>query len=198
VTIPNKHSFHSTVTERRHMYTDVKKQLVRPRQLKTAYIMPLVLTTTVAVPSNLHDRLMLFNLNSGQYSNAENLIRAVELGFFFGRAMNKKCWSMSPVLLCKPANLLWSKECRWYSWFHIFAIFWIFYAFFWVILRRLNFMSRRFGTLYLFHLHRQVVVDWLVLRNVGLFIREKVWLESSLSHWLRLLFPYEYPNISQT
>jgi len=30
------------------------------------------------------------------------------------------------------------------------------YAFFWVIPRRLNFICRRFGTLYLFHLHRQV------------------------------------------
>jgi hypothetical protein len=29
------------------------------------------------------------------------------------------------------------------------------YVFFWVIPRRLNFISRRFGTLYLFHLHRQ-------------------------------------------
>ena len=30
------------------------------------------------------------------------------------------------------------------------------YAFFWVIPRRLNFMSQRFGTLCLFHLHRGV------------------------------------------
>jgi len=30
------------------------------------------------------------------------------------------------------------------------------YAFFWVISRRLNFIYRRFGTLCLFHLHRQV------------------------------------------
>jgi hypothetical protein len=29
------------------------------------------------------------------------------------------------------------------------------YAFFWVIPRRLNFICQRFGTLYLFHLHRQ-------------------------------------------
>jgi hypothetical protein len=31
----------------------------------------------------------------------------------------------------------------------------ILYVFFWVIPRRLNFICRRFGTLYLFHLHRQ-------------------------------------------
>ena len=30
------------------------------------------------------------------------------------------------------------------------------YVFFWVIPRRLNFICRRFGTLYLFQLHRQV------------------------------------------
>jgi hypothetical protein len=31
----------------------------------------------------------------------------------------------------------------------------VLYVFFWVIPRRLNFISRRYGTLYLFHLHRQ-------------------------------------------
>ena len=55
------------------------------------------------------------------------------------------------------------------------------YVFFWVIPRRLNFICRRFGTLCLFHLHRQVGVEWLCLGNVGVFIREKVWLENSLS-----------------
>ena len=38
------------------------------------------------------------------------------------------------------------------------------YAFFWVIPRRLNFICRRFGTLCLFHLHRQVGacrMNWL-------------------------------------
>jgi len=34
------------------------------------------------------------------------------------------------------------------------------YAFFWVILRRLNFICRRFGTLCKFHLHRQVGVEF--------------------------------------
>jgi hypothetical protein len=55
------------------------------------------------------------------------------------------------------------------------------YTFFWVIPRRLNFICRRFGTLCLFPLHRQVGVERLGLRNVGLCIWEKVWLENSLS-----------------
>jgi hypothetical protein len=42
------------------------------------------------------------------------------------------------------------------SWFQTFALFWMLYAFFWVIPRRLNFICRRFRTLCLFHLHRQV------------------------------------------
>ena len=44
------------------------------------------------------------------------------------------------------------------------------YAFFWVIPRRLNFICRRFGTLCLFHLHRQVGAyeDGTVFRNVGI------------------------------
>ena len=33
------------------------------------------------------------------------------------------------------------------------------YAVFWLILRHLNFICRRFGTLRLFHLHRQVGVE---------------------------------------
>jgi len=42
------------------------------------------------------------------------------------------------------------------------------YVFFWVIPRRLNFICRHFGTLSLFHLHRQVGVEWLNLRTVEL------------------------------
>ena len=34
-------------------------------------------------------------------------------------------------------------------------------AFFWVISRRLNFISRRFGTLCLFYLHRQVGIPMI-------------------------------------
>jgi len=42
------------------------------------------------------------------------------------------------------------------SWFQTFAVFWMSYAFFWVIPWRL--ICRCFGTLCLFHLHRQVGV----------------------------------------
>ena len=42
------------------------------------------------------------------------------------------------------------------SWFHTFTLFGMLYAFFWVIPQRLNFICRRFGTMCLFHLHRQV------------------------------------------
>jgi hypothetical protein len=47
------------------------------------------------------------------------------------------------------------------------------YVFFWVIPRHLNFISRRFGTLYLFHLHRQDLLAYedgtdRVFRTVGL------------------------------
>ena len=43
----------------------------------------------------------------------------------------------------------------------------------------------------LFHLHRQVVVEWLGLRNVGTFIPENFRLQPNL-------FPYKCPNTSQT
>jgi hypothetical protein len=46
--------------------------------------------------------------------------------------------------------------------------FWLlFYALFWVIPRRLNFICGRFGTLCLFHLHRQVGVEWIIWELLG-------------------------------
>jgi hypothetical protein len=55
------------------------------------------------------------------------------------------------------------------------------YTFFWVIPRGLNSICWRFGTRCVFHLHRQVVVEWLGLRNVGVSVRKNFWLENSLS-----------------
>jgi hypothetical protein len=68
------------------------------------------------------------------------------------------------------------------SWFQTFAMFWMLCVIFWVFPRCLINESRRFGTLYLFHLHRldmkcQVWVDWkrthYLYRGRGLL--EVVW-----------------------
>ena len=48
------------------------------------------------------------------------------------------------------------------------------YVFFWLFPRRLRFKSRRFVTLYRFHLHRQVKEEWLGLRCVLYLYLERV------------------------
>ena len=49
----------------------------------------------------------------------------------------------------------------------------------------------------LYHLRGQVgVKNELGLRNVGVFIWEKIWLENSLSHWLRLFLSQTISHIN--
>jgi len=82
----------------------------------------------------------------------------------YWRLFERRCWvgSISASFLRSPGDISVRKE----------AI--ILYAFFWVIPQRLNFICRRFGTLYLFHLRRQVGAStflWRwnrVFRNVGI------------------------------
>ena len=73
------------------------------------------------------------------------------------------------------------------------------YAFFWVIPRRLKFICRRFGTLFLFHLHKQVGVHtptclWRwnrVFRNVGISTSDFAKLpRRKHTTYLFFLFPY--------
>jgi len=52
-----------------------------------------------------------------------------------------------------PVNIL-----KLYTYLLTYLLTYWLYAFFWVIPRQLNFICRRFGTLCLFHLHRQVGV----------------------------------------
>jgi len=72
------------------------------------------------------------------------------------------------------------------SWFQTFAMFWMLYAFFWVISRRLNFICRRFGTLCLFHLHRQV----------GACRMNSAWAIRTEAISKPNLFPYNTANMS--
>ena len=70
------------------------------------------------------------------------IVACVYLLVFMNRALSK-------------LGLSWRRRLE-NSRFETFTVFWMLYAFFWVIPRHLHFISRRFGTLYLFHLHRQV------------------------------------------
>ena len=77
-------------------------------------------------------------------------------------------------------------------------MFWMFYAFFWVIPRRLNFKCRRFGTLCLFRLHRQVGASRDPSQLVSV-----LWTAPNLSPSVLMaqansetnLFPYNTPNM---
>ena len=59
------------------------------------------------------------------------------------------------------------------TWFQAFAVFRMLFVFFWVIPRRLIYICRHFGTLYLFHLQRQAPAfedgTDRVFRNVGIY-----------------------------
>ena len=61
VAIPKCHNLHSTVIEQLQQYTDLKEQLKKIWQMKTAYIIPLVLSTTCIIPNKLHESLKLLN-----------------------------------------------------------------------------------------------------------------------------------------
>ena len=71
-------------------------------------------------------------------------------------------YSLLHVISCGRASSLYRHR------FQTFALFCMLYDFFWVIARPLNFICRLFGTLCLFHLYRQLGVEWLYLKSVGL------------------------------
>jgi len=72
----------------------------------------------------------------------------------------QKCAHKSDQISQSSPKEWWSTVLAWdqwiSSWFQTFAMFCMLYIFFWVIPWRLNFICRRFWTLYLFHLHRQI------------------------------------------
>jgi len=60
--IPNSHILHSTITQRLQKYTDLKEELIRIWQMKTAYTLPLVLSTAGDFPDKLDESLKLLIL----------------------------------------------------------------------------------------------------------------------------------------
>jgi len=63
----SSHNLHSTITERLQKYTDLKEQLIRIWQMKTAYILPLVLSTVGIAPDKLDESLKLLILRPSLY-----------------------------------------------------------------------------------------------------------------------------------
>ena len=59
VAIPNGHNLHSTITENFQKYADLEEQLTRMRYLKTAHVIPPVLSTAGTIRNKLHDILKL-------------------------------------------------------------------------------------------------------------------------------------------
>ena len=95
----------------------------------------------------------------------------------FHRAIIDICckdYTKHPLPRGKCCTYYLNNTCYIYSSFQTFAVFCMLYLFFWVIPRRLNFIRRRFGTLCLFHIHRQVgtylpmKMEQTVFRNVGI------------------------------
>jgi hypothetical protein len=92
--MPNSHNLHSTITEKLHKYTDLKEELIRIWQLKTAYIIPQVQSTTGIIRNKLHESLKLLNLRPVLYilmHKAVTLNACRIARKFTGRTVNRKC-----------------------------------------------------------------------------------------------------------
>jgi hypothetical protein len=62
VSIPNSHNLQSDITERLRKCADLKEEFTRVWQLKTTYIILLVLSTVGIIPNRIHDSTKLLNL----------------------------------------------------------------------------------------------------------------------------------------
>ena len=67
VAISNSHNIHSTITEKLQKCTDLKEKLIGIWKLKTACIIPPVLSTTGIIPNKLHESFKLLNLRPALY-----------------------------------------------------------------------------------------------------------------------------------
>jgi hypothetical protein len=64
--IPNSHNLHSTITEKLQKYKDLNRA-IRIWQLKMAYIISLVISTTGVIPNKSHESLKVLLLHPSLY-----------------------------------------------------------------------------------------------------------------------------------
>jgi hypothetical protein len=92
VAFPNSHNLNSTIAEKLRMYTDLKEELIRMWQLKTTYILPLVLSTMGIIPNKFNKNLELLNLHPSVYTQIQKAVIlnscCISRNFV---AVNKKC-----------------------------------------------------------------------------------------------------------
>ncbi|CAG4948141.1 unnamed protein product [Colias eurytheme] len=67
VTIPNTHNIQKSISEKLHKYTELKEEILRIWNLRTVYIIPIVLSCTGVIPTNLHHSLKLLDLPKNTY-----------------------------------------------------------------------------------------------------------------------------------
>jgi len=92
VAFPNSHNLNSTIAEKLRMYTDLKEELIRMWQLKTTYILPLVLSTMGIIPNKFNKNLELLNLHPSVYTQIQKAVIlnscCISRNFV---AVNKRC-----------------------------------------------------------------------------------------------------------
>ena len=74
VTNCNSYNLHSTMTRKPQNYANLKEELIRMWQLKTTYIVPLVLSTARIALNKLHDRLKLLTLRPALYVTMQKAV----------------------------------------------------------------------------------------------------------------------------
>ena len=72
---------------------ELKEEIISIWQLKMAYKVPLVLSTTGSIPNKLHERLKLFNLSPALYILMQKAVvhNTYYIVKVFGRTVSKKC-----------------------------------------------------------------------------------------------------------
>jgi len=99
--IPDSLNFHSTITEKLQKYRDLKEELIRMWQLKTAHMMSLVPSKMGMFPNKLYESIELLNLRPGIYIIMQkavilNTCRIIRM--FLTEQPIRSAWSVRTVL----------------------------------------------------------------------------------------------------
>ena len=132
---------------------------------------------------NLHICVHYFTCIFDAYSRSlQSKGRTVTTDLIRSKQVNSRTIFLTDLIISlQPKSFSFFSGSELISWFQTFAVFCTYYVFFLVVPRRLNYICRRFGTLYLLHLHRPMPMKMeqiecayedgtdRVFRNVGIY-----------------------------